>query len=173
MGQETLKLIRLKGKLYTDVVYARYENGRYFVRFRGSNKEYTYAAKDVEFVRQAPESEGLDASQRLQAYLLDYCRHVKFVEPGSNGKENTAWASVGNCLQRIDSKRAAGSALAPILTQNLPAPKPVVKTPVFPFGCNESQMKAVETALSSKISVIQGLPAPARPKPFSTSLPIS
>ena len=158
MGQETLKLIRLKGKLCTDVVYARYENGRYCVRFRGSNKEYTYAAKDVEFVRQAPESEGLDAWQRLQAYLLDYCQHVKFVEAGNDGKENTAWASVENCLQRIDSKRAMHSALAPILSQKLPAPKPVVKTPVFPFGCNESQMKAVESALSSTISVIQGPP---------------
>ena len=158
MGQEKLKLIRLKGKLYTDVVYARYENGRYFVRFRGSSKEYTYAAKDVEFVRETSQSEGDDAWKQLQAYLLDYCQHVKFVEPGSNGKENVAWAAAENCLQRIDSKRAMHSALAPILTRKLPAPKPLVKTPIFPFGCNESQMKAVKNALSSTISVVQGPP---------------
>lgn len=158
MGQDKLKLIRLKGALRDDVVYARPENGRYYVRFRGSSKEYTYAAKDVEFVRETPQNEDDDAWGRLQNYLVEFCKHVQIVEPGSNGKENVAWSIVERSLGLIDSTRAKHSALAPILTKTLPPPNPVVKTPIFPFGCNESQMKAVEKALSSTISVIQGPP---------------
>lgn len=38
--------------------------------------------------------------------------------------------------------------------------KPIIRqsTPIFPFGCNRSQYKAVRNALENKISVIQGPP---------------
>lgn len=37
-------------------------------------------------------------------------------------------------------------------------PVPVQSAPIFPFGCNRSQYKAVRNALENKISVIQGPP---------------
>lgn len=37
-------------------------------------------------------------------------------------------------------------------------PVPVQSAPIFPFGCNRSQYKAVRNALENKMSVIQGPP---------------
>lgn len=47
-----------------------------------------------------------------------------------------------------------------------PAVRALPEAVIYPFGLNQSQKTAVENALSSQISIIQGLPVPERHRPF-------
>lgn len=50
------------------------------------------------------------------------------------------------------------SALHQYLTQSTKLEKHLIKDIIFPFGCNQSQIKAVKEALNNQISIIQGPP---------------
>lgn len=51
--------------------------------------------------------------------------------------------------------------------------RPLPTNVIYPFGCNASQKRAVEAALTHQLSIIQGRPAPERHRQSSTLLPTS
>lgn len=76
------------------------------------------------------------------------------------GSENPNQISAEILLRALDDidiseSRSAFSNYIDGINPALHAPK---ETPIYPFGCNESQKLAVETALTNSISIIEGPP---------------
>ena len=63
-------------------------------------------------------------------------------------------SSIYSGIDFVDDSTAASGYICP--DQGIKNFK--IKTPLFPFGCNASQIKAVKAALTNQISVIQGPP---------------
>ena len=63
-------------------------------------------------------------------------------------------SSVYSRIDFVDESTAASSYINP----NQGIKRINLETPLFPFGCNASQMRAVKAALTNQISVIQGPP---------------
>ena len=186
MGQK-FYVVKAKGKIYRNVASVRFAGKWCMVRFAGSDREYQFWADGVEIL-QTPDQDSGDVPEpakevkadpkpakktktamtplssvsakhwkSLRAYLADYCHR----ERTAAGSDSLSWEMAEENLRKINNWRAENSALEPILSGQLPKPdskESGVKVPFFPFGCNESQMKAVKTAMESKISVIQGPP---------------
>lgn len=101
--------------------------------------------------------------------LLDYYRCVleQGLEPPhdlpsdeesrSPADRETLTAIQLSVLERIDLSDSR-PALQHYIAGTLPLPTTLSEPPLFPFGCNESQKRALETALSHTISVIEGPP---------------
>ena len=58
-------------------------------------------------------------------------------------------------LAFVDEKTALASYINPILSTEC---NRKLENPIFPFGCNASQFKAVKNALENKVSIIEGPP---------------
>ena len=90
--------------------------------------------------------------------IFDYLRQCAGINTlGINEDDESSEGILSSVYSRIDfvdESTAAGCYINPrqgIKRFNL-------ETPLFPFGCNASQMRAVKAALTNQISVIQGPP---------------
>lgn len=92
------------------------------------------------------------------AGVLDYLRQCAGINSlGINEEENILegiLSSIYSNIDFVDEQTAAAVYLNP----NLGIKHTKIETPLLPFGCNASQVRAVKEALSNQISVIQGPP---------------
>ena len=93
--------------------------------------------------------------------LINYFK--KFAESEerfSYGKPENSYAPVRTILEEIEIENVnSRSVLLQYLEGCVKKSNLVGKEPIiYPFGCNQSQKKAVERALSTSLSVIQGPP---------------
>ncbi|MFG1503694.1 AAA domain-containing protein [Halobacteriovorax sp. ZH5_bin.2] len=149
------EIILLKGEDRTKDIKSITRNGKKFSVTFMSGKTYSYASNNVKVIKPSSQSErsksvlnyltkisnkiGLEVKfadgQRINILAYNYSK-ISYVEPGGmldaflNGKLK-------------ESNEEAGK-------------NPV--TPIFPFGFNESQKKAVDEAVSNKLSLIEGPP---------------
>lgn len=143
------KQIFLKGVDKTaDIVFCRKLNGEYRIKFRHSPVVYTYSENFVE-VRE------LKSSCETKHPVYEYLRSCAEFSPLKNDNEENLLLKAFVAIRKVNENSALASYIAPYRwlpkrysSQNL----------IFPFGCNESQYKAVQSALSNSISIIQGPP---------------
>lgn len=136
---KAIRLFSVRGKKYYSITY-------------GSDYKKHYQESDVDIRRSC-----LSGSATA---LLDYFRSCAGVNKlGIDGKKVDEDArqillSIYEKVDFIDEETAAAVYLDPARGIRQRA----VGTPLFPFGCNASQEKAVNIALSNQFSVIQGPP---------------
>ena len=89
------------------------------------------------------------------AYFCDVARLVKNL-PSENPEapENTVVADILEKIQDVST----GTPLFSYLSGKAPEPAPGIENFIFPFQCNESQLKALEQTFANQLSLIQGPP---------------
>jgi very-short-patch-repair endonuclease/RecA/RadA recombinase len=137
-GQPTAKRIesaQIVGNKYVLISYA------------GSAQTWVYRYGEVEFANETSLKKG---------NIFNYFRHVaeqRFRQAGP-GKERIA----ENTVKQLDKIIAHPDTALEAYCHGKNASRRVPDSFIYPFGLNESQMQAVETAFSSQISVIEGPP---------------
>lgn len=128
-------------------VYASYE---YF------NMKQSWVINDVSFYTddkvQVETSCITEASRNAYEYLKALSKYGLRTEDGDE-----LLANQYNKIQSIALNSLLEHYLLAYKPYN-PSKIPVVDTPIFPFGCNQSQYTAVVNALSNQMSIIQGPP---------------
>ena len=118
------------------------------VRFRNSGQTYFYRPENVRIVKNCPAQK---ASGNVYDYLLET---AAFSEIENSSGDNLL-------VKTLERNRIVDSNSALALYLN-PGKMKARKRPdgrfLFPFGCNNSQYKAVAAALGNRITVIQGPP---------------
>lgn len=90
--------------------------------------------------------------------VFDYLRQCAGINTlGINEEDESAEGILSSIYSKIDFIDDT-TAAAVYLNPNHGIKKYGIEHPLFPFGCNASQERAVKTALSNQISVIQGPP---------------
>ena len=88
---------------------------------------------------------------------FEYFRRVAAINPLKSEDDDTPLLL--KQYQSIDSFIDKNRAIAPYLNPNKFEPKKLtISTLIYPFGCNASQQKAVQSAFENQISIIQGPP---------------
>lgn len=148
-----LRVIRKSdGFVYSNVKGVRVFEGREHTAYRvvfenGELKDYDSGRIEIE--------EHIDDARSINVweYLNEIALYIQIPTEDEEKK-----ICLGDKYSRMDFV-AKGSLLEAYLNVNTYSNKPeFVSTPIFPFGCNRSQYKAVRNALENKISVIQGPP---------------
>ena len=140
------------GYIFSNVKGVRAFEGREHTAFRvvfenGELKDYDSSHIEIE--------EHVDDARSINVweYLNEIAQYIQIPTEDEEKK-----ICLGDKYQRMEFV-AKGSLLEAYLNVNTYSNKPeVISTPIFPFGCNRSQYKAVRNALENKISVIQGPP---------------
>lgn len=130
-------------------VFAQNDTKYYAITFRnGVVKHYSDNEVDIRYsclTGQAPN-------------LLDYfsrCAEINTLGLNEHDESSTGiLSSIYSTIDFVDDSTAA----AIYLTPNQGIKRHKIETPLFPFGCNASQGRAVKAALSNQMSVIQGPP---------------
>lgn len=130
--------------------------------FSGNGINYYAVELDSGSVCQYPETKiqiRTSCLSNKSLSLFDYfkqCASINTLGTSNNsGQEQQGILSaIYSNIDFIDNESAAASYLFPERNLSIKSSG----TTYFPFGCNASQLKAVKTALTSKISVIQGPP---------------
>jgi len=90
--------------------------------------------------------------------VFDYLKQCALINPlGVEEKDGASEGILSSIYSRIDFVDDT-TAAAVYLNPKHGIRKCYIDTPLFPFGCNASQERAVKIALSNQISVIQGPP---------------
>ncbi|MDO4707595.1 MAG: AAA domain-containing protein [Porphyromonadaceae bacterium] len=106
-----------------------------------------------------------DQAQRLLAYYktileqgIEVSRDMPNDEAPLPEKDKQSIRDIQlSALERIDLHESQ-SVCSYYMEGTIPPPTPLTEPIIYPFGCNESQKLAVETALSHAVSVIEGPP---------------
>ena len=148
-----LRVIRKSdGYVYSNVKGVRVFEGREHTAYRvvfenGELKDYDSGRIEIE--------EHIDDARSINVweYLNEIAQYIQIPTEDEEKK-----ICLGDKYQRMEFV-AKGSLLEAYLNVNTYSNKPeAISAPIFPFGCNRSQYKAVRNALENKISVIQGPP---------------
>lgn len=148
-----LRVIRKSdGYVYSNVKGVRVFEGREHTAYRvvfenGELKDYDSGRIEIE--------EHIDDARSINVweYLNEIAQYIQI--PTEDEEKRIC---LGDKYQRMEFV-AKGSLLEAYLNVNTYSNKPeAISAPIFPFGCNRSQYKAVRNALENKISVIQGPP---------------
>ena len=139
------------GEVFSRVMGVRVFEGKQHSAYRivyesGTAKNYTADYLDIE--------EHIDDYRSINVweYLKEVAQYNEILVDDENK------ISLGDKYAKMEFV-AKGSLLEAYLNVNTYRNKVGAKsTPIFPFGCNRSQYKAVQNALENKISVIQGPP---------------
>ena len=140
------------GEVFSNVLGVRVfkgkENTAYRVIFE-NGKTKDYAADYLEIEEHIDD----EHSVNVWEYLSEIAKYSQIPTEDEDNK-----ICLGDKYSRMEFV-AKGSLLEAYLNVNTYSNNPEkVSTPIFPFGCNRSQYKAVKNALENKISVIQGPP---------------
>ncbi len=117
------------------------------IRFKNGS-ERSYDERDLKIVISC-------LSDATATNCFEYLRQIASINELRSEEGTTLLAKQYERIDFVGSDTALAAYLNPQkykLTANQSDP------PIFPFGCNASQLKAVKTALTSQISVIQGPP---------------
>lgn len=140
------------GFVFSNVKGVRVFEGREHTAYRvafenGDLKDYAADRIEIE--------EHIDDARSISVW--EYLNEIaKYIEISTDDEEKKI--CLGDKYQKMEFV-AKGSLLEAYLNVNTYSNKPEsVSSPIFPFGCNRSQYKAVRNALENKISVIQGPP---------------
>ena len=148
-----LRVIRkTDGFVFSNVLGVRVFEGREHTAYRvafvnGDLKDYPASRIEIE--------EHIDDARSINVwqYLNEIAQYI--IIPTEDEEKTIC---LGDKYQKMEFV-AKGSLLEAYLNVNTYTNKPeAIGTPIFPFGCNRSQYKAVRNALENKISVIQGPP---------------
>ena len=131
----------------SDISYDK-EKNIYNITYKGGDTSYTYRSKDVQIVKNC-------LNDKQSATVFDYLLQMAQFSDIKNDKgQNTL---VNNLLKTrfINEDSVLTHYLNP---KKNSIKKNIVKSLIFPFGCNKSQYEAVKTAIENQISIIQGPP---------------
>lgn len=132
---ETLSIFKSNSESYWHI---RFQNG----------KEYDYKGKDLQITRSC-------LAETCSKDIFGYLKKVAEVNELKADDGTKLLAKQYEKINFIADNRAIAVYLNPqkykLQTQSTP-------TLIFPFGCNASQQKAVQTAFENQISVVQGPP---------------
>lgn len=132
---ETLSIFKSDSESYWHI---RFQNG----------KEYDYKEKDLQITRSC-------LAETCSKDIFGYLKKVAEVNELKADDGTKLLAKQYEKINFIADNRAIAVYLNPqkykLQTQSTP-------TLIFPFGCNASQQKAVQTAFENQISVVQGPP---------------
>ena len=153
---KTIRQIYIRGVDRTGDVAAIAEvKNAYRIRFQNSPKTYFYPKKQIRLLERSPALG--EAWPEIFSYFKDFCLHAAEHEPSAEGR--SAWTLARRNLKRVEVRSARDTALADYLQAQVRKRRlPTGQALIYPFGCNQSQKKAVEAAFSASISVIQGPP---------------
>ena len=140
------------GFVFSNVLGVRVFEGKehtaYRVAFQNGDLK-DYAADRIEIEEHIDDARSVNVWQ----YLNEIAQYI--IIPTEDEEKTIC---LGDKYQKM-AFVAKGSLLEAYLNVNTYSNKPgSVSPPIFPFGCNRSQYKAVRNALENKISVIQGPP---------------
>jgi superfamily I DNA and/or RNA helicase len=127
----------------------KYNNDSYWHICFGNGSERDYRESDLNIVKSV-------LSQGQAANVFEYIKQIAGLSDIKNGE--TGEKLLAKRLERISfvgNDVALARYLNPYAIPNGRI-KPFI--PIFPFGCNNSQYKAVKNAMENQISVIQGPP---------------
>ena len=140
------------GNVFSKILGVRVFEGKEHKAYRvvfenGKTQDYTADYLEIE--------EHIDDARSISVW--EYLNEIaKYIVIPTEDEENKI--CLGDKYSRMEFV-AKGSLLEAYLNVNTYSNTPEsVSTPIFPFGCNRSQYKAVRNALENKISVIQGPP---------------
>lgn len=150
--------------LENTIVYA---NGKRVTQIKGmllfalNGKKYYAITNHRDFTRHFPENE-IDFRYSCltgnAGRVFDYLRQCAGINTlGIDEDDDSSvgiLSSIYSAIDYVDNTTAAAIYLDP----SIKIRQYRIGTPIFPFGCNASQEKAVNNALSNQISVIQGPP---------------
>jgi RecA/RadA recombinase len=139
-------LICRKGSMITSIDKAEIYGKKFaVVRYPDSNKTYVYQVDEVEIIQ---------ASNFKNEAVFNYFIEVAKArcERGNND------AIAENVLRQLEKLLPYPATALHAYCQGSNQPRKRPKHFIYPFGINESQLKAVESAFSSQISVIEGPP---------------
>jgi superfamily I DNA and/or RNA helicase len=133
---------------YCRIVGTGYINDKYVIKYKNTDKEYTYNANKVKVVKSAINSE---KSNNLFQYLNQIADTVGLTtEEGNN-----ILADSYSKITFIPEYSILGNFLNSVQPTATNFSKPIG---IFPFGFNVSQREAVNKAFHSPLSVIEGPP---------------
>ena len=140
------------GYVFSNVKGVRVFKGKEHTAYRvvfenGAVKDYDSSRIEIE--------EHIDDARSINVweYLNEIAKYIEIPTEDEDKK-----ICLGDKYSRMEFV-AKGSLLEAYLNVNTYSNKSeTISTPIFPFGCNRSQYKAVQNALENKISVIQGPP---------------
>ena len=117
------------------------------VTYSDGNKEYIYKSSEVSISEAIP----------FEKYgIFDYFKEIAKERVSDAKKDEVGIAK--NVLQQFDKLVANNKSSLASYLKNEVHTLDGLKHYIFPFGVNESQLRAVENAFSSQISIIEGPP---------------
>lgn len=128
-------------------VFSSQTHKYWHIRF-SNGKEYNYNENNLQIIRSCLEN-------KVSRNVFEYLKQVATVNAITADDGTKLLAKQYNNIDFIAKNMAIATYLNP---QNFKPHCYSPKTLIFPFGCNASQQKAVQTAFENKISVIQGPP---------------
>lgn len=118
------------------------------VRFGNSERAYYYKPENVRIVRNC-------LSEKKSGSVYDYLLKTAAFSEIENSNGDNLLVKTLERNRVVDEKSALALYLNPEKTEEI---NHVCENFIFPFGCNNSQYRAVTTALGNRITVIQGPP---------------
>ena len=128
----------------------RYDAHRqlYLVNFVNTGKTFCYKKENVKIVRNVVVEKGAGT-------VFDYLKDVASLCGITNESGENVLVKNYDRLRIVNHESALAFYLDP---KKLECRGKRTASPIFPFGCNNSQFKAVKAALENRLSVIQGPP---------------
>ncbi len=123
---------------------------KYLITFYSSpNKIYTYSKEKVSIL--CDKQEEKESENQIYNYL-------KSIADFSEIKNELGESLLSKFFMNYNSVNEKSILMNYINPSRRPRKEFCINDPIFPFGCNNSQYRAVKTALSESISIIQGPP---------------
>ncbi len=114
-----------------------------------NNAVYTYKTENVQIVKNC-------LSDKKSAGVFDYLMQMAHFSEMRNDNGDNLLVKNLEKTKFINEDSVLARYLNPNTKHTDNSPK--ISSPIFPFGCNNSQIKAVKTALNNPVSIIQGPP---------------
>lgn len=143
------KQIFLRGVDKTDdILSCRKVKDGYRIMFKSATHVYTYSDDLVEIRETRPSHASVHS-------VYGYLRSCAEFSPLKNDNEESLLLKAFVAIRKVNVNSALATYINPIKN---PPKQLETKSLIFPFGCNESQYRAVEGAFRSSVSIIQGPP---------------
>ena len=121
----------------------------YLITFENSDKVFHYKKENVEIIR------NVIVEDKQTSNVFEYLKNIAYLSDMRNDKGEIILVKNYSRIRLVNPD----SALAYYLNPNSRKIKRYKNAaPIFPFGCNNSQFKAVTNALENSFSIIQGPP---------------
>ena len=157
--------------LNPDFCYVTYKGKQ----FSGLTGIYKYAEAGYWYLERGEDhyllkSENLSVSRSVledsrASDVLLYLKEVSFVNPIADEEGNRLLAKRYRQIDFVDEESALARYLSGKNDESVSEKPSFI---IYPFGCNKSQKKAVENALSNKLSVVQGPPGTGKTQTILT-----